>query len=144
MPSFMKISDISSVSLSWLTSMNFMSLNFMLYLSSNSFLSEISILSSKIILASVTSPFSSSWHFKGGLISKKHFCGSHLQKKVPNHYPEHYPPKGKMPRIVIWHLFLEIWAKVEKLSEIKLPLAEMQAAVKQADSHLKGNILELT
>jgi hypothetical protein len=31
-----------------------------------------------------------------------------------------------------------------KLSEIKLPSAEMQAAAKQADSHLKGNILELT
>ena len=31
-----------------------------------------------------------------------------------------------------------------KLSYIKLPLAEMQAAAKQADSHLKGNILELT
>ena len=67
----MKISDISSVSFSWLTSMNFMSLNFLLYRSSNSFLREISILSNKIIFASVTSPFSSSSHFKGGLISKK-------------------------------------------------------------------------
>ena len=51
--------------------MNFMSLNFLLYLSSNSFLREISMFFNKIIFASVTSPFSSSSHFKGGLISKK-------------------------------------------------------------------------
>jgi hypothetical protein len=40
------------------------------------------------------------------------------QKKVPNHCPEHYPPKEKLLRAVIWHLFF----CNEKLSEIKPPL----------------------
>ena len=31
----------------------------------------------------------------------------HLQKNVPSHYPEHYPAKEKMLRIVIWSIFLE-------------------------------------
>ena len=32
---------------------------------------------------------------------------------VPNHSPEHHPPKEKMLRRVIWHFFLEIRAKVK-------------------------------
>ena len=46
-------------------------------------------------------------------------------KKVPNHSPEHYPPKDKILRRVIWHSFLEIWAKVKKLSGIKPPIIEL-------------------
>ena len=42
-------------------------------------------------------------------------------KKVPNHYP----PRDKILRRVIWHSFLMIWAKVQKLSEIKPPLIEL-------------------
>ena len=35
---------------------------------------------------------------KDGLISKKFF---HFQKNVPNHYPEHYPPKENMLKIEV-------------------------------------------
>ena len=50
---------------------------------------------------------------------RKCFTSAHLQKKVPNHSPEHYPPKEKE---VIWLLLLKICAKLKKLSEIKPPL----------------------
>jgi hypothetical protein len=43
---------------------------------------------------------------------------------VPHHDPEQYPPKKKMIRVVIWHPFLEIWAKVKnflRLSHLYCP-----------------------
>ena len=50
---------------------------------------------------------------------------SNLQKKVPNHYSEHYPHKEKGLRRVIWHSFvLEIWAKVKKILRISHLLRE--------------------
>ena len=64
---------------------------------------------------------------KGSLISKGLFTLSRENARRSNFAP-----------------FLGDWSQSGKLSEIKLPLAEMQAAAKQADSHLKGNILELT
>ena len=46
---------------------------------------------------------------------------------MPNHFcPEHYPPTQNMIRVVIWHPFLKIEVKVEKLSEIKLPLEKRE------------------
>jgi len=45
---------------------------------------------------------------KGGLLSENIF---HIQKNVPNHYPEHYPPKENMLSIMIWHPFLEMEPK---------------------------------
>ena len=45
---------------------------------------------------------------------------------MPNQYPEQYPHKEKMIRIVIWHLLCEIGAKLEKLSEIKPPLQKFK------------------
>ena len=53
---------------------------------------------------------------KGGLISKPFSLW--LQKKVPNYYPDYYPPKEKMLRIVICHLFLEIWVKVKNFTRL--------------------------
>ena len=47
-----------------------------------------------------------------------------LQRGVPNHDPEQYPPKKKMIRVIIWHPFLEIWAKVKnflRLSHLYCP-----------------------
>ena len=43
------------------------------------------------------------------------YCGSNLPKSVPKNYPEHYPSKEKMLRIVIWHIFLKIGAKVKNI-----------------------------
>ena len=46
---------------------------------------------------------------KGGLISEKFYILTQIsKKKVPNHDSEHYLPKEKMLRVVIWQLFLEI------------------------------------
>ena len=45
------------------------------------------------------------------------------KKKVPNHSPENYPNKEKMLTGVIWLFFLDL-SKIEKFSEIKLPLGE--------------------
>ena len=42
---------------------------------------------------------------------------------MPNHSPEHYPPKEKMLRRVILHLFF-LLSDSEKLSEIMLLLAQ--------------------
>ena len=39
--------------------------------------------------------------FKGGLISESF---SHPPENVPNHCPDHYPPKENMLRIVIRHI----------------------------------------
>ena len=49
---------------------------------------------------------------------------------VANHSLVHYVPKKKMLRGLILHLFFEIWAKVEKLSEIKLTLAQLTQILK--------------
>ena len=43
---------------------------------------------------------------------------------MPYHSSEHKPPKGKMLRIVIWHLFFRDLNQSEKLSEIEPPLKE--------------------
>ena len=41
---------------------------------------------------------------------------------MPNHYPEHYPPKEKMLRVVIWQLFFfRDLSQNQKLSDIKPP-----------------------
>ena len=42
---------------------------------------------------------------KGGLIPDIFHFGSNLKKKAQNHCPEHYPPKEKLLRTVIWHIF---------------------------------------
>ena len=59
---------------------------------------------------------------KGSLISEVLYFGPNLQKKVPNLFPEHYPHKEKMVRVVIWQLFFGDLSQSEKLSEIKPPL----------------------
>ena len=58
----------------------------------------------------------------GGIISKGFSIRIKPQKKVLNHYPGHYPSKGKMLRIVIWHLISGDWSSIEKDSEIEPPL----------------------
>ena len=40
---------------------------------------------------------------------------------MPNQCPEHYPPKEKMPRVVIWATFFGDFSQSEKISEIKPP-----------------------
>ena len=40
---------------------------------------------------------------------------SKSQKKVPNHDPEHCPPKEKMLRDVIWHLFVRFVPNRKKI-----------------------------
>ena len=64
--------------------------------------------------------------FKGVLISAS-FVLLWLKslKKEPNHDPEHYPPKEKMLRVVIWHLFFADLSQRGKLSGIKPPLDSM-------------------
>ena len=42
---------------------------------------------------------------------------------MPNDYPEDYPSKENMLRIVIWFIIFGDGIKVKKLSEIKPPLA---------------------
>ena len=54
-------------------------------------------------------------NIKGSLISESFLFWFHLQKNVPNHYPEHLLFRWIVLRIVIFHILLEI----EKLSEIK-------------------------
>ena len=46
------------------------------------------------------------------------------KKNVPNHDSEHYPPKEKMLRAMIWHLFSGEMRQGEKNYDIKLPLSE--------------------
>ena len=50
-----------------------------------------------------------------------HF-GSNLQQRCQITILKNIYIKKKMLKVVIWHLFLEIWATVKKLSEIKLSL----------------------
>ena len=59
---------------------------------------------------------------KGGAISESFSHWLKSLKKGTKNYPGHYPPKEKMLRIVIWHLFLQHLSQCEKLSEIKAPL----------------------
>ena len=52
--------------------------------------------------------------FKRGLISEFfRFC-SNLPKNVQNHYPELYPPKKKMIRIVFLAHFMGDWSQLKK------------------------------
>ena len=50
-----------------------------------------------------------------------HF-GSNLQKKVPNHYPEHYPSTEKMIRMEIWQIFFGDIGQMGKFWIIRPPL----------------------
>ena len=50
---------------------------------------------------------------RGLNLSKKFHFELNVQKKVPNNRPELYQTKEKMLQTVIWHLFLEFWAKVK-------------------------------
>ena len=45
-----------------------------------------------------------------------------FKKKVSNQSPEHYSPKEKMLRKVIWHLFFGDLSEGENLFEIGPPL----------------------
>ena len=58
---------------------------------------------------------------KGGLISEHFPLCAHLPKNVQTHYSEHNPPKEKVLRKVIWHIFWK-WSQSERLSGIKPPL----------------------
>ena len=42
---------------------------------------------------------------RGGLNSENFSLWRQSPKKVPNHWLEHYQPKDRMRRIVIWHFF---------------------------------------
>ena len=53
---------------------------------------------------------------------------------MSNHSPEHIPPKGKVLRGVIRHLFLEIGGQSEKYSEVKLLLTSYDARICQQKS----------
>ena len=51
---------------------------------------------------------------------------------MPNHFPEHFPFSSKCSgEREIWHLLLEMRAKVKKLSEIKPPLAYILTNLKR-------------
>ena len=50
---------------------------------------------------------------KGALIAESFSIWLKPPKKSAKKYPVHYSLKEKMLRIVIWHLFLEIWTKVK-------------------------------
>ena len=64
---------------------------------------------------------------KGSLISESFSLQLQSLKKVPNHLPEHYPPKEKG---VIWYPFFGDWSQSEKLSEMKQPLCWLPFEVK--------------
>ena len=54
-----------------------------------------------------------------------HF-GSNLQKKVPSHNPEHLLfTRWIALRILIWHFFLKIWAKVKNFLRSRLRFSEI-------------------
>ena len=50
---------------------------------------------------------------KGGLISESISLWLQSPKNLLNHCREHYSNKEKMLRTVIWHIFVEIGAKVK-------------------------------
>jgi hypothetical protein len=60
-----------------------------------------------------------------------HF-GSNLQKKVPNHAPEHYSPKDIVLRGMIFDPFLGDFSQSEKRSEIEpsLPISNISSNLK--------------
>ena len=62
------------------------------------------------------------WHATTGALISESFSLQASKKKVPNHDPEHCPPKEKMVRVVIWHLFVGDLSRGEICSEIKPPL----------------------
>ena len=73
------------------------------------------------------------------------FKSGSISEIAKNHYPEHYPPKENMPRIVIWHSF---WKKEQKEKTfwkiIKVPLArELQIVVFGKSNRSIGNIFFL-
>ena len=66
----------------------------------------------------------------GGLVSESFSMWLKPPKKVPNHYtvvsstyPDHLLFRWIVLRTVIWHLFFGDLSQIEKLSEIKPPLA---------------------
>jgi hypothetical protein len=61
-----------------------------------------------------------------------------LQKWVSNPDPEHYAPKEKMLRVVIWHPLWRFGAKSKDLPEIKLPL--VSTGTKQTQYELYSSI----
>ena len=66
---------------------------------------------------------------------------------MPNHYPEHYPPKENMLRIGL-QLFFEDLSQSEKLFEIYPPLARLGEVESNAGAlncrpyHLHHQLLE--
>ena len=70
------------------------------------------------ILGPIQTYVSEKEYGKGGLISESFSVAKQMCQ-----YLEHYPPKEKMLRIVIWHIFWR-WRKSEIISEIKLPLLQ--------------------
>ena len=56
---------------------------------------------------------------KGGLISESFF---HLQRNVPNYYPEHFVYKKKLLGIVIWQIFFRMETKVKVFLRLRLLL----------------------
>ena len=55
---------------------------------------------------------------------KVFYFNSKTKKKVPNHSPEHYPHKENMFRGEVITIFYWDFSEIEKLSEIKSPLAQ--------------------
>ena len=51
-------------------------------------------------------PSSARINYKGGLISKQI-----SKKKVPNYDPDHLLFRWIVLRVVIWHIFLEVWSE---------------------------------
>ena len=70
----------------------------------------------RLINLSTMSEFDN-YHFaKSTLISESFHFGSNLPKLVPK--PRPYPPREKMLRVLIWHPFLEILAKVKSFQRL--------------------------
>ena len=59
---------------------------------------------------------------KGFLISERFSFLLQSLKMVPNHSPEHYPPKKEVAQGCDLTLFFGDWSQIEKNSEIKPPL----------------------
>ena len=70
---------------------------------------------------------------KGGPISESFTLWRTSLKKLLNYDPEHYPPREKMLRVVIWHLLFGDVSQSEKLSEIKLPLSNSKISTESKD-----------
>ena len=52
---------------------------------------------------------------------------------MPKHFPEHYLPKQKMPREVIWHQLLKILAKAKNFLRLsnKQPLVALSHRIRK-------------